>query len=151
MAAEGMRPDTDDIIVTTGGQQAIDLVAKTLVDPGDVVICEAPTYPGAVPVFCSYEADTRQVEMDADGMRVDELEELLDRLAARGPPAEVHLLGADLPEPGRRDALARAPAARWSRSRASASCCWSRTTPTGCCATRASRWSRFTSSTAATT
>ena len=54
-----MLPDPDDIIVTTGGQQAIDLVCKTLVDPGDVVICEAPTYPGAVPVFCSYQADVR--------------------------------------------------------------------------------------------
>src|SRR5256714_12161708 len=43
MAAEGMHPDPDDIIVTTGGQQAIDLVAKTLLDPGDPVICEAPT------------------------------------------------------------------------------------------------------------
>ncbi len=57
MGAEGMLPDPDDMIVTTGGQQAIDLVCKTLVDPGDVVICEAPTYPGAVPVFCSYQAD----------------------------------------------------------------------------------------------
>ena len=84
MAAEGMSPDLDDIIVTTGGQQAIDLVAKTLVDPGDVVIAEAPTYPGAVPVFCSYQAETVQVAMDEDGMRVDELEELLDRLAAGG-------------------------------------------------------------------
>ena len=84
MRAEGMDPDLDDIIVTTGGQQAIDLVAKTLVDPGDVVIAEAPTYPGAVPVFCSYEAETLQVAMDEDGMRVSELEELLDRLAADG-------------------------------------------------------------------
>ena len=84
MRAEGMDPDLDDIIVTTGGQQAIDLVAKTLVDPGDVVICEAPTYPGAVPVFCSYQAETLQVEIDDDGMRIDELEALLDRLAAEG-------------------------------------------------------------------
>src|SRR5690606_17110600 len=62
MAAEGMRPDPEDVIVTTGGQQGIDLVAKALVDPGDVVICEAPTYPGAIPTFCSYEADIVQVE-----------------------------------------------------------------------------------------
>ena len=61
MAAEGMAPDPDDLIVTTGGQQAIDLITKTLVDPGDPVICEAPTYPGAVPTFCSYEADVIQV------------------------------------------------------------------------------------------
>jgi 2-aminoadipate transaminase len=84
MAAEGMLPDPDDIVATTGGQQAIDLVTKTLVDPGDVVICEAPTYPGAVPVFCSYQADVRQVEMDADGMRIDLLEALLAELAAEG-------------------------------------------------------------------
>ena len=84
MAAEGMLPDPDDIVVTTGGQQAIDLVTKTLVDPGDVVICEAPTYPGAVPVFCSYQADVRQIEMDGDGMRIDLLEELLDQLREEG-------------------------------------------------------------------
>jgi 2-aminoadipate transaminase len=84
MAAEGMAPDAEDIIITTGGQQAIDLITKTLVDPGDPVICEAPTYPGAVPVFCSYQADTYQVEMDADGMKVDELEALLDRLRSDG-------------------------------------------------------------------
>jgi 2-aminoadipate transaminase len=84
MAAEGMAPDPEDIIVTTGGQQAIDLITKTLVDPGDPVICEAPTYPGAVPVFSSYEAETHQVEMDSEGMKVDELEALLDRLAADG-------------------------------------------------------------------
>ena len=84
MAAEGMEPDPDDLIVTTGGQQAIDLITKTLVNPGDPVICEAPTYPGAVPTFCSYEADVRQVSTDDDGMRVDELEELLGTLAREG-------------------------------------------------------------------
>jgi 2-aminoadipate transaminase len=84
MRAEGMDPDPDDVIVTTGGQQAIDLVAKTLVDPGDVVIAEAPTYPGAVPVFCAYQAETIQVGVDEDGMDVDELEALLDRLASEG-------------------------------------------------------------------
>jgi 2-aminoadipate transaminase len=82
MEAEGMSPDRDDLIVTTGGQQAIDLIAKTLVDPGDPVICEAPTYPGAVPTFCSYEADVIQVTTDEEGMRIDELEGVLDRLAA---------------------------------------------------------------------
>jgi 2-aminoadipate transaminase len=80
MAEEGMRAEPDEMVITTGGQQVIDLVAKTLVDPGDVVICEAPTYPGAVPVFSSYEADVVQIEMDADGMRVDLLEERLHRL-----------------------------------------------------------------------
>jgi 2-aminoadipate transaminase len=84
MAAEGMRADPEDIIVTTGGQQVIDLVVKTLVDPGDVVVAEAPTYPGAVPTFYSYQADVVQIEMDSNGMRVDLLEETLDRLEREG-------------------------------------------------------------------
>jgi 2-aminoadipate transaminase len=84
MGAEGMLPDPDDVIVTTGGQQAIDLICKTLVDPGDVVVCEAPTYPGAVPVFCSYQAEVVQIECDADGMRVEDLEEVLERLDREG-------------------------------------------------------------------
>jgi 2-aminoadipate transaminase len=84
MGAEGMLPDPEDVIVTTGGQQAIDLVCKTLLDPGDVVICEAPTYPGAVPVFCSYQADVVQIECDEDGMRIEELEEVLARLDSEG-------------------------------------------------------------------
>jgi 2-aminoadipate transaminase len=84
MAAEGMRVAPEDLIVTTGGQQVIDLVTKTLIDPGDVVIAEGPTYPGAVPVFSAYQADVVQVDMDADGMRVDLLEETLDRLERDG-------------------------------------------------------------------
>jgi 2-aminoadipate transaminase len=84
MLEEGMHVDVEDVIVTTGGQQVIDLVTKTLVDPGDVVICEAPTYPGAVPVFSSYEADVVQIEMDSDGMRIDLLEETLEQLERDG-------------------------------------------------------------------
>jgi 2-aminoadipate transaminase len=53
MAAEGTAVDPEDILVTTGGQQVIDLVCKTLLDPGDVVVAEAPTYPGAVPAVSS--------------------------------------------------------------------------------------------------
>ncbi|MGH2967856.1 MAG: PLP-dependent aminotransferase family protein [Solirubrobacteraceae bacterium] len=84
MGAEGMEVEPGDLLVTTGGQQVIDLVCRTLIDPGDVVIAEAPTYPGAVPVFVSYEADVVQIEMDADGMRIDVLEAELDRLDAEG-------------------------------------------------------------------
>jgi 2-aminoadipate transaminase len=84
MAGESMLPDPEDIIVTTGGQQAIDLVCKTLIDPGDPVICEAPTYPGAVPVFCSYQAEVIQVACDIDGMQIGELEQVLGQLADQG-------------------------------------------------------------------
>ena len=150
MAAEGMRADPDDIVVTTGGQQVIDLVTKTLVDPGDVVICEAPTYPGAVPTFSSYEADVIQIEMDSDGMRVDLLEETLEMLDQDGrKPKFVYTVptfqnpaGVTLSAPRRSD---------WSRSPGSASCWCSRTTRTGCCATRVSPYRRCTRSTAAST
>ena len=84
MAAESMQIDPENVLVTTGGQQVIDLVTKTFVDPGDVVICEAPTYAGAVPVFSSYEADVVQIEMDGDGMRIDLLEETLAQLDKEG-------------------------------------------------------------------
>jgi 2-aminoadipate transaminase len=84
MAAEGADVDPEDILVTTGGQQVIDLVCKTLIDPGDVIVAEAPTYPGAIPAFCSYQADVVQIEMDRDGMPIDVLEETLDRLEAEG-------------------------------------------------------------------
>jgi 2-aminoadipate transaminase len=84
MRAEGMEIDPDEVLVTTGGQQVIDLVCKTLLDPGDVVVTEAPTYPGAVPTFCAYQADVVQVTMDRDGMRIDELEAALDELDRSG-------------------------------------------------------------------
>jgi 2-aminoadipate transaminase len=84
MAAEGTEINPADVIVTTGGQQVIDLVCKTLIDPGDVIVAEAPTYPGAVPTFGAYQADVVQIEMDSDGMPIDELEGVLDRLQSEG-------------------------------------------------------------------
>jgi len=84
MRTEGIEVDEDEVLVTTGGQQVIDLVCKTLLDPGDVVVCEAPTYPGAVPTFCAYQANVVQVTMDRDGMRVWELETTLDELERAG-------------------------------------------------------------------
>jgi 2-aminoadipate transaminase len=84
MAAEGMHVEPDDVLVTTGGQQVIDLMCRAVLDPGDVVVAEGPTYPGAVPVFGSYQADVVQIAMDEHGMRIDELESTLDALAAAG-------------------------------------------------------------------
>ena len=116
----GHRVDPDEVIVTTGGQQVIDLVCKTLIDPGDVIVAEAPTYPGP----CRPSAlpgDVEQIEIDGDGMPIDPLEETLDRLQRRRPPAEVHLHGSELPEPRRRDDVAGPPeAAGRGRARARA-------------------------------
>ena len=84
MGAEGLEIDADQVLVTAGGQQVIDLVCKTLLDPGDVVVTEAPTYPGAVPTFSAYEAAVVQVTMDRDGIRIDELRATLDELERAG-------------------------------------------------------------------
>jgi len=84
MAAEGAAVDPAEVIVTTGGQQVLDLVCKTLIDPGDVIVAESPTYPGAVPTFTAYEAQVEQIDLDADGMPMDDLERTLDGLQAAG-------------------------------------------------------------------
>ncbi|KKI91226.1 GntR family transcriptional regulator [Bacillus sp. SA1-12] len=69
----------DNILVTSGSQQGIDLVARTFVGPGDVVIMEAPTYPGAIDVFRGRGATILTVPVDSDGMRVDLLQNLCDK------------------------------------------------------------------------
>jgi 2-aminoadipate transaminase len=84
MTEEGTSVDPDEVLVTTGGQQVIDLMCKAFIDPGDTIVAEAPTYPGAVPTFDAYQANVVQIEMDSDGMPIDELETTLDRLGAEG-------------------------------------------------------------------
>jgi 2-aminoadipate transaminase len=87
MAHEGAPALADEIMITSGGQQAIDLSINTFVNKGDIVLVEGPTYPGAVPVLTQKEARVVHVPMDGDGLRVDLLEETLDRLASEGEPA----------------------------------------------------------------
>lgn len=89
MAHEGAHARAEDLIVTTGGQQAIDLSVRTFVNPGDTVLAEGPTYPGAVPSFTTYEANVVHVPMDEHGMQVDRLEATIDRLEAEGRPPKL--------------------------------------------------------------
>ncbi len=84
MRSEGMDPDPANIIVTTGGQQVLDLFARTFLDAGDVVIAEGPTYPGVVPCFDAVQADVRHVPLDADGLDPARVEALMDELAREG-------------------------------------------------------------------
>jgi len=84
MAETGVRVQLDDIVVTAGAQQGLDLLAKIFLDPGDVVITEGPTYVGALQAFSAYQPTILSIEMDADGMRMDLLEEELRRLGPRG-------------------------------------------------------------------
>ena len=69
----------EDVLVTTGSQQGLDLVARALVDPGDVVVVEAPSYLGALQAFRTCEPVFVDIPIDGDGLRTDELEQ---RLAA---------------------------------------------------------------------
>ena len=74
---QGRRPAAGELMITSGGIDCMELIAKSMVDTGDVVVVEAPTYLGAIMAFRGYEADLRGVPMDDDGMRVDVLADLL--------------------------------------------------------------------------
>jgi 2-aminoadipate transaminase len=74
---QGQRPAAGELMITSGGIDCMELIAKSMVDTGDVVVVEAPTYLGAIMAFRGYEADLRGVPMDDYGMRVDVLADLL--------------------------------------------------------------------------
>lgn len=84
MAEVGVRVKAEDIAVTAGAQQALDLLAKIFIDPGDTIICEGPTYLGALQAFSAYQPNIVCIPMDDDGMRTDLLAEELKRLGPRG-------------------------------------------------------------------
>ncbi|HZD80145.1 MAG TPA: PLP-dependent aminotransferase family protein [Actinomycetota bacterium] len=77
MSEEGTTVDPEDLLVTTGAQQALDLLGKILIDPGDQIAVEAPAYVGALSAFSAYEPDFVTVELDDHGMVVEQLEEAL--------------------------------------------------------------------------
>ncbi len=81
----GIRHKPENIIVTTGAQEALDLIGKTFLDEGDICIVEGPTYLGALQAFSAYEPDIRTIAFDEDGMRMDLLEEELERIGKNNP------------------------------------------------------------------
>jgi DNA-binding transcriptional MocR family regulator len=88
MALEGIRAHPDDIVITVGSQQAVDLVTRVFCDPGDVVLCEAPSYVGALGVFRAYQCDVVHVEMDDNGLVPESLEQAIVAVAAAGKRAK---------------------------------------------------------------
>jgi 2-aminoadipate transaminase len=84
MRLEGIEAHPDDVVVTVGSQQAVDLVTRIFCDPGDVVICEAPSYVGALGAFRAYEVDVVHVEMDRDGLVPSALEQAIAAVRASG-------------------------------------------------------------------
>jgi len=84
MRLEGIEAHPDDVVVTTGSQQALDLVTRLFINPGDIVLAEAPSYVGALGVFRAYQADVRHVPLDEHGLVPEALEEALAALTAQG-------------------------------------------------------------------
>ena len=84
MALEGIVAHPDDVIVTTGSQQALDLISRIFIDPGDVVLAEAPSYVGALGTFSQYEAQVVHVAMDNDGLIPQALREAITTTRAAG-------------------------------------------------------------------
>jgi 2-aminoadipate transaminase len=77
MAGKGAKVEPTGLITTTGSQQALDLIGKTMISPGDKVIVEAPTFLATIQCFRLYGADLVGAPIDADGVKVDELEKLI--------------------------------------------------------------------------
>jgi 2-aminoadipate transaminase len=83
MALEGVVGSPDDVVVTVGSQQALDLVTRIFCDPGDVVLAEAPSYVGALGTFAAYQAEVVHVQMDAHGLVPEALREAIARVGSR--------------------------------------------------------------------
>ncbi|MDI6099089.1 PLP-dependent aminotransferase family protein [Actinoplanes sp. NEAU-A12] len=89
MALSGItNASPDDVVVTVGGQQALDLLARLFLDPGDVVLAEGPTYVGALGVFQAAQAQVRHVAMDAEGLIPAALEEAIEATVRAGRKAK---------------------------------------------------------------
>ena len=114
----GRLTDADEIIVTTGGIAGIDLIAKVLIDPGDVVIVGAPTFTASLHVFRSYQAEIIGIPLDDEGMNADLLAEALKSLQKQGKrakfiytiPSFQNPAGVTIPEKRRRQIVALAAA-----------------------------------------
>jgi len=88
MALEGIEASAEDVVVTVGSQQALDLVTRVFIDPGDVVLAEAPSYVGALGTFAAYQAEVVHVEMDDSGLVPEALREAIGRVNAEGKRAK---------------------------------------------------------------
>jgi 2-aminoadipate transaminase len=88
MATKGVAVNQDGLIVTTGSQQALDLIGKTMISPGDKVIVEGPTFLATIQCFRLYGAELISAPIDENGVKVDELEKLI----AKHKPKFVYLI-----------------------------------------------------------
>ena len=96
----GVRCKPENILLTSGAQEAIDLLAKAFIDPGDIILAEGPTYLTALQAFSAYEADVRCVDFDDDGMRMDLLESELRRIGKDNPRLKLCYVIPNFQNPG---------------------------------------------------
>jgi 2-aminoadipate transaminase len=89
-ATGGIRCAPEEVLITTGSQQALDLAARTFLDPGDVVVAQDPSYVGALQVFAAYETRTVGVSSDSEGMCPDALRHVV--LNSKEPPKLLYLV-----------------------------------------------------------
>jgi 2-aminoadipate transaminase len=89
MALEGVVASPDDVVITVGSQQALDMVCRVFIDPGDVVLAEGPSYVGALGTFGLAQAQVVHVPMDDEGLIPAALVEALDRLHSEGRRAKL--------------------------------------------------------------
>jgi 2-aminoadipate transaminase len=81
---QGLNIGIDNLIITTGSQQALDLIARIFIDPGDYVLCGLPSYLGGLNAFTAYGVKLKGISLDSDGMKPDELEETIIHLKELG-------------------------------------------------------------------
>jgi 2-aminoadipate transaminase len=81
---QGLNITIDNLIITTGSQQALDLIARIFIDPGDYVLCGLPSYLGGLNAFSAYGVKLKGITLDQDGMKTDELEETIIHLKELG-------------------------------------------------------------------
>lgn len=84
MRLEGIEAGADDVVVTVGSQQALDLITRIFIDPGDVVLAEGPTYVGALGTFAAYQAKVVHIAMDDQGLIPESLAQTIYALQTAG-------------------------------------------------------------------
>lgn len=80
----GIQCQIDEVMITTGAQEALDLMAKAFINPGDIILTEGPTYLGALQAFSAYEPDIHCIDLDDEGMRMDLLKKELKKIGKGG-------------------------------------------------------------------
>lgn len=84
MRLEGIEANADDVVVTVGSQQALDLITRIFIDPGDVVLAEGPSYVGALGTFAAYQAKVIHIAMDDEGIVPESLAQTIYALKSAG-------------------------------------------------------------------